>query len=402
MLSKSFWTIAFFAVLASAKVVSWTAYSEESQAAADEAAIAGVAKQISAQIDASTSLYRSEKEVGDRSEQEKFIQTKSTVRSDIFLKGLKIQKLPKDGKRFGTTASVDLDELTSSYRFKLAEIQKEVSALEVRAEKALSRNQFEEAARLLGQIPAAMRPYKAVLEEMSIYVPIDQSLSVKTRVNEIRDSLINTLRGLTFKTDPDPSMLQKLKKDDVLNIKVTVVVQGSAVSGFPFMIEHGGKTLDEATTDSHGEASFHIPANKISGPPFEITVSPRLPLDMKKSAGLNSVKFNLQIEQPTCALKLDCYEDKGVCAAILKKISSTFGNTIESSRATPTSVRIQASPTRTMNQLTSFSVNLSLSKDGNKCQQEKNGTGRNREEAVANAIKKMDLGKCLTTLKICQ
>ena len=45
-----------FAVAVSARVISWTGYSEESQEAATEAARAGVAKQISVHIDASTSV----------------------------------------------------------------------------------------------------------------------------------------------------------------------------------------------------------------------------------------------------------------------------------------------------------------------------------------------------------
>ena len=401
MLLRVFCCILFLMTLTSARVISWTAYSEESQAAADEAAIAGVARQISAQVNASTTTHRSETDYGSKTENRKTTQAHNSVRSDVLLKGLKLQKLPKEGKRFGSSASLDTDELTSLYRFKLAEIQKKVSELEIRAEKALSEKQFEQSAKLLGDISSTSQPYTSIIEEMSLFAPVDTSMRLKTRAALIQDALINDLRSVSIKIEPDPASVIKLNNDENLSINLSVFHKNAALSGFTLLAEHSGKILTEATTNSSGEASIKISANKITAP-YEITITPRIPLNIRKSAALSSPKYSLHIEKPLCSLKLNCIEEKKVCMTIMDKISKSFGNVVESSEATPTDILVQAKPSRTLNQLTSYSVSLSLSKGGLQCQREKTGTGKNREEAIANAIKKMELDQCQTSLKICQ
>ena len=394
---KALGVIFLFATLTCARVITWTAYSEGSQAAADEAAIAGVARQISAQVDATTTLYHSERTSGNKSEENKSIKTQSSVRSDVFLKGLKIKKLPKDGKKFGSSASLDLDELTSLYRFKLAEIQKKISDLEIRAEKALWKKEYEESARLLSEIPSTARPYGSIVEEMSFYTPVDT-----TRDKDIRDSLVRALRSLDIKIEPNPATPLKAKDNETLYVKLMVSKQGVALSGLSFFWESGGKVLAELTTDTKGEAYFQIPANQIPKAINKVSIMSKLPLDIRTAANINAFTYSLQIERPQCNLKLDCNEAQTVCTAIMTQISKNFGTAVESSEAAITSIRIQANPTRTLNQLTTYSVNLSLSKGGKQCQQEKAGTGKNKEEAIANAIKKMDLNECQTSLGICQ
>ncbi len=402
MLLRVFCTLLFFATMASARVISWTAYSEESQAAADEAAIAGVARQISAQVGASTTVYHSETDYGSSAENRKTIQTHNSIRSEVFLKGLKVKKLPKEGKNFGSSASLDTDELTSLYRFKLAEIQKKVSELEVRAEKNLLNKQFEESAKLLNEISSTSQPYASIIEEMSLYTPVDASMGLKTRAAQIQDALVNDMRSVSISVEPAPASVIKLKNDEKLNIELIASHKSSALAGFTFLVEHNGKTLAEATTNSSGKASVQIAASKITTPPYEVTITPRIPLNIRKSAAIGSLKYSLQIEKPACYLKLSCSEEKNICVAIMDNISKSFGNVIESSEVAPTTVLIQAKPTRTLNQLTSYSISLSLSKGGLQCQREKTGTGRTREEAIANAIKKMELDQCQASLKICQ
>ena len=90
------------------------------------------------------------------------------------------------------------------------------------------------------------------------------------------------------------------------------------------------------------------------------------------------------------------------CNATLTKLSDAFGQVVQSTRATITTVQVQANPTRTLKNLTSYEVTLSLNRADKQCQWTGTGTGRNKEEAVVSAIKKMDTGSCLQTLDICQ
>ena len=127
-----FLRIVFFLLLitvfSNAEVLTYTAYSKESQAHADQEAIAGVARQISAKIDATTQVKRSEIQKEERSYLEKLIETKNSIHTDLELQGIRIiQGKMKDGV-FSATASIDLDKLTAPLQRKMSEIQKEISA----------------------------------------------------------------------------------------------------------------------------------------------------------------------------------------------------------------------------------------------------------------------------------
>ena len=376
--------------LATARVVTWTAYSEVSQTVADEEAIAGVARQISAKVDASTTVSRSEQDSGDRSTASKSIRVNNSVRSDIFLKGVKLQKLPKKGKKFGASASLDLDELTANYRFNLETIQKEVTDIETRAKKAIGEKLYVQAENLLNEIPHKAAKHQAILDEMSIYVPLDNSMRLATSSTALRDSLVSILRGLKILVVTESSLTVKVTKG------------GTAIPHFPLFAEHNGKPVASATTDSNGIASFHIPPKELQKPPHELSIIPGLSLNLRSATGIQTITLRYPMDIPECKVNLECKVSPMACNATLTKLSDAFGQVVQSTRATITTVQVQANPTRTLKNLTSYEVTLSLNHADKQCQWTGTGTGRNKEEAVVSAIKKMDTGSCLQTLDICQ
>lgn len=376
--------------LAPARVISWTAHSEISQTAADEEAIAGVARQISAQVNASTTISRSELEIGEKTTTSKSIQVNNSIRSDIFLKGVRLQKLPKSGKNFGATASLDLDELTSSYRFNLETLQREVSDIETRAQKAIDARLYAQANKLLDEVPPRTTKYQATLNEMSVYVPLDNSLRLKTNSATIREALVSEMRGLKI----------QVVDESLFTIKVT---KGEyAVANFPLFAEHSGKPVANAVTDSNGTANFNIPLKDLQKQPHELTIIPELPLDLRKAAGIQVAKLHYLINSPECKVNTACNFAPTVCSAIQDKVSDAFGQVIHSPQVPLTTMQIQSKPTRTLKNLTSYSVSLTLEHGNKSCQWTGSGTGRTEEEAAAAAIKKMDMGDCLRTLGLCQ
>jgi len=392
--------MACFATLACARVVTWTAYSEDSQDAADELAIGGVARQISSHVKASTALYQSETVNKSGADLQSQVTIRNSVHSDIFLKGIRLQKLPKKDNKFGTTATLDLDELTSNYRFKLQTIQQEVSSLESRAKAALAEHRYVDAYKLLGEIPGVSRPYESILEEMATYVTLDNSLRLKTEAATIKDSLVKGLRKLEFKVVPGQGFTGPLQKDSSYTINVKVSDSNGGVAAFPITVEHGGKILEEASTNSAGEATFKIPAKQLAQKPHELLVVPSIPLDLRTAASLNPVKVPYQIDLPNYRVNLDCGNRGTVCTALLERLSKLKGNVTQSSDAKPATVRIEAQPTRKLKDLTSYSIVLSLTKDGKSCQVKASGTGRTEEEAVSMAVGKMDLLRCVETLDL--
>ena len=378
------------ASLTSARVITWTAYSEESQTAADEEAIAGVARQISAKVDASTTVARSEHESGDKSKSSKSIQVRNSVRSDIFLKGVRLQKLSKNGKKFGATATLDLDELTSSYRFNMETIQKDVADIEANTQKAIESKLYAEAGRLLSEIPHKAEQYQVILDEMSAYVPLDNSMRLTTNATTLQQALIRELRDVKIQVVNETPFTVKVTKGE------------SAVAHFPLLAEHNGKPVAMAVTDSSGTANFDISQKELLSTPHELSIFPELSLGLRNAASIQAIRLRYQMSIPECKVNLSCNVAPASCAAVLAKLSDTFGQVVQSTQATITTVQIYATPSRTLKNLTSYDISLTLKHDDKHCQWVGTGTGRTKEEASTAAIKKMDTGSCLQTLGLCQ
>lgn len=373
-----------------ARVITWTAYSKDSQAAADEEAIAGIAKQISAQVDASTTVAHNERDVGALSETSKSIQTQNSIRSEVFLKGIRLQMLPKKGKNFGTTATLDLDELTSNYRFELESIQREVSDIELHVQKDLDAQFYAEANRLLSEIPHKKRQYRAILDEMSIYTTLDNSMRLKSNSTLLEESLIRELRELKIQVVDEKSFTIKVKKNEI------------AVPHFILTAEHNGKPIAKVSTDSNGIAIFEISPQDLISSPHELVVISELPLNLRNAAAIQPITLHYQINFPRCKLNISCKATPTTCAAIFDKISDTFGQIEHSTQSSITFVQVQATPMRSLKNLTSYNTSLTLSHKEKHCQWTNVGTGRTEEEATAAAIKTMNMDACLQTLDLCQ
>ena len=377
----------------SARVVTWTAYSTESQADADEAAIAGVAKQISSHVVSTVTVRQSE----DQSDLKKSIDTKKSVHSDIFLKGIKIQRLPKSENKFGSTASIDLDELTSKYRFKLQSIQAEVSKFEASAKKALAERRYAEVARNLGNVPGLSNSYNVILEEMSAYVPLDNSMRLITESSSITDAMVSDLRRVVIKAalagEPD-------SPDSLMTFSVDVSNAGTGIDGFPVSVAKNGKILTEAFTDSKGHVEIQIPKSQLRASPHELFVAPRLSSLYCNAAALNPVSVRYPMEVSRCAVNLSC-SDASVCSTIMKKLADRYGDVYESKSASLTKIKAQGQLKNKMGSVQSYGVTMSLSKDGKSCQREQTGAGRNKAEALVSAIKKMDIENCFEMLDLC-
>ena len=86
-------------------VISYEAQSAVSQEEANNIAVAGVAKQVSADVSASQKLTVSEEMVDNKSTVKENFSATSQVRSDVTLKWVEIEVLPKKGKNFCARAA---------------------------------------------------------------------------------------------------------------------------------------------------------------------------------------------------------------------------------------------------------------------------------------------------------
>ena len=390
-----------FAVAVSARVISWTGYSEESQEAATEAARAGVAKQISVRIDATTSVSHSETTSDNgNNEVEKKIKTQNFSRSDLFLNGVRIQVLPKNGKRFGATATLDLDEIVSKYRFKLETLQRSVNDTESKAKQALAEQRFVEADRLLATIPGILKSQEPILEEMSLYTPLDNSMRLKTESAAIQQALTQALRQLQITVSKEGNP-QELGPKSILLLTVNVKGPQGPTPNFPLLIENGGTALASAATDAQGTATFQIPASKLTHGSSEVLIQPSISANQRNLAGLSTTKVPYQVSSPVCPLNLDCNQGTSACATVAIQLSKHFGQVIRDYSAQTVTIRIKSTPEHTLKNITSYKVSLSISSGTRECKWSGTGAGRTKDEAQTNALKKMDLGNCIETLEVC-
>ena len=99
-----------------AEVLTYTAYSTKSQADADALAIAGVAKQISVHVKASSIYKQAEIQNEKDSHIGSFFLSEKNLSTDLELKGVRVIQGEKKGDTFSATATLDLDVLTQSRR----------------------------------------------------------------------------------------------------------------------------------------------------------------------------------------------------------------------------------------------------------------------------------------------
>ncbi len=379
-----------FSIAAFAQTITYTGFSEVSQKAAEEEAAAGVAKQISSTTTTEMVVSRGESRVDGKTALTKDMRVRHIVKSELFLKGLKFVTEPKQGKNFVATASVNLQELTSASRVALENIQKTVSEKERLAREAVAKGSFAEADRLLDESESAARPYKQHLDEISVYLTVTSSMLLKSDVDKIRAELLQSLRGVVLEVPQEKLVVEN---NEPLQFKIAVKKAGTPLAGFPVYADHDGKRVAEVFSDAAGYAVVKIPAEALLKKPYTITVSHGVNLRYRKEAGLASQVLDYDLKREQCKMQLQC-DEGATCGEIMQNLSLQLGDIVEYSSATPVRVSVNAQARRTVKKLSSYDVTLRLEKGEYSCTQNATGVGNGEDDAVRNAVTKMDLAKC--------
>lgn len=386
----------FLVSLCAAQVVTYTAYSTESQAAADQEAVAGVAKQISSQVNSETSVMRSETQAGKVSDFRKEMQTRNMVRSDLFLKGVKIVQGKRDGERFVSTATVNLADLTAGARTHLASIQKSVSEREALARESIKKRRYADAAKHLDEARQAARPYDSYLDEVSVYVPIDVSMKLATDSVAINQELAEAIRSVKIEL---PGMEPRIRPDEPLVFSVSVRDAFGALENFPVFVEHGDRRLAEAHSDSLGKASFRIPAVALQSQPYYLEVYAGGPRILRQENS-TKLRFPYTFDRKQCSLSIKCSDKAQVCSAIEQQFLEKLGIS-QSAKGKELQVKIETESRRTMKQLTSYAVTFTFTKQDFRCVLTENGVGKTEVDAVRNAAQKLKLSSCPDVGSLC-
>lgn len=388
---KSLILCACFAVVPAlaGKIVTYTATSTVSQEDANNTAMAGVAKQIKSQVSATQTLTKYEDINDGKSVLGETYRSKSNVKSNVVLKGVKVVPIKMD-KGFKATATLDMDEFTASLQFRLKTLQQEIAKLEKSARKAINTRVYINAANDLAKAEDKVNEYNFYLLQLADVYPLNDSHRLQHGLPEIENTLIERLSNITITTTTEPNF--ELTKAEMPSWNVIVKDSIGPVPSFP-LVARQSKTLSERRTQKNGIATFKLRNVNFDKGPYVITVEPNLPYEILKKAGLkNALEVPYRVRISRCEVKLNCDMIANTCNALENALSkkSIFATDDEEIAAPELNVEIENTFRGRLGFISSFDFTISIKGDKVNFFTTAKGVGKNEVDATISAIKKTD------------
>lgn len=370
------------------KVITYTATSQQSQEAANNAAMAGVAKQISTQVKVNQSLSREYVSFDGKSKLTENYNSDNKVFSDLKIKGIKVKTETAD-KGFKATATLDLDEFTSEIRFAMKSLRIKIAKLEEAGSQALKERQYANAIEAIERAKNIVPEYNVLLNELAQVYPINDSLRLNENVTAVESQAIKALSKLKFKF---PTSLELTKPE--AEFSITVYDGGVAVRNFPLTAKQGRHILTDVTTDDNGFANLKLLDIDIEKGPFVIVVEPNFPEGILKAAGLRKkMEIDFRAKQSRCDVNIRCDASEALCNTLEKKLAQKsifISSAAESPKldfkiSTTAGKKIEYQPGKFT---TAYDVNLFIKGEGVVFTANVRETGKQESEAAEAAIKK--------------
>lgn len=264
-------------------IVKYVGSSTISQEEANNTAISGIAKQIIANVSTSEQMIVEDVTQGNKSQsQEKYSATQN-IQSELTLKWIKLEVLPKNGAEFKARAILDIDEVESAMLLRMQELQEEISIHESKGMEALKiRNYKKSSDELVSAIPKVFM-YNEMLDVLSKLKPIKSSIKLNHRLHELEEQLISKLNFV--KVGIDSSSLKY--SEGFFSFDVNVFDDLGPLSGLPIKILQGSKILMNRQTQQDGVAHFELNKFSKKGNTLSLLCLIDLPEGLLKKSGLN-------------------------------------------------------------------------------------------------------------------
>lgn len=369
------------------KVITYTASSEVSQEQANNTAIAGVAKQVSSTVVTDDRLRTEDVSAGGKEKISQTYTSNKNVKTNVDLKWVKVQPLPKDGKKFRATATLDVDEMTNNIRLQMANAKEKIAKYEADGRAALEASRYDEAIRMLTAAEALIEPYSALKSELAQVFTLNESFNLKHNLPGLRADIASKLGNLQVKTAPEKLVLEK---DVIENLTVTVTDAKGAVTDFPLKAVQDGKKLDSRRTQDNGTAVFTIPNVNFGAGTLAISFVPDFPKDILKAARLEKgfvVPYG--VKQASCNVRFDCTGSPEGCKALADQMAKQGVLVGKTAKDPVIKAEVKATPKGSLNQLLSFDVMVSVSGDKVSFTKSSKGVGKTEAEAVTKAVGKL-------------
>ena len=369
------------------KIVTYTATSKVSQEDANNAAIAGVAKQVKSKISATQKQSKYEDIYNGESTLGETYRANNSVKSNVVLKGVTVVPIKVD-KGFKATASLDMDEFTADLRFRLKSLKQEIAELEKSARQAIDDRIYINAANDLSQAEEKVNEHNYYLLQLAEVYPLSDSLRLHHGLLEVEKVLIEKLASIVLETTAGDI---ELTRPEMPAWDVIVKDSLGPVPSFP-LVARQSKTLSERRTQSNGVATFSLRNVNFEKGPYIITVEPNLPLELLKKIGkTNALEVPYRVHQSHCEVYLQCDMIANVCNALESALSKkSISTTSDSTSSSQLKVQIETSPRGKTGRLASYDVTVSIKGKDVNFFGESIGVGRNEVSAILSAIKKVN------------
>lgn len=383
----AFMFLAFSVAAFAGKVITYTASSEVSQEQANNTAIAGVAKQVSSTVVANDNLVTEDVTAGGKEKISQTYTSNKKVKTNVDLKWVKVQPLPKDGKKFRATATLDVDEMTSNIRLQLATAKEKIAKYEADSRVALDASRYDESVRLLTAAEALVNPYNELKRELAQVFTLDDSYNLKHNLPGLRAEIASRLGNLQVQFIPAKLVLEK---DVIEDLSVTVIDAKGVVTDFPLRAVQDGKKLDSRRTQDNGTAVFTIPNVNFGAGTLAISFVPDFPKDILKAARLEKgFVVPYEVKQASCSVRFDCTGSPEGCKALADQMAKQGVLVGKNAKDPVIKAEVKATPKGSLNQLLSFDVMVSVSGDKVSFTKSSKGVGKTEAEAVTKAVGKL-------------
>ena len=383
------------------RVITYTAVSERSQEEANNAAMAGVAKQIVAQVDSRQVITKKESRSGKNSNLDESFFSSNSVKSNIKLKGVKLESVRTE-KGYKATATLDMDEFTADIQFQMKRIREDVARLEASAREALKNRQYAKAANDLQSAQSMLPDYERLLWQLSKVYPLNDTQRLLHNLPEVEASLIAKLSKIKLK---GPTETFALSSSEMPEWSVSVTDDQGPLPGFPLVARQGRQTLAEKRTTENGTATFLLRKVSFDSGPYSLTVSPSLPLALAKASGQDlGIEVTYKVSRSRCEIQLACNQIANVCHAFEKSLNQKSIFASATPKAPKISVGFTATEKNTLNTgnsvMRSYDVTITAKGDKVNYMATSKGVGKNELDATIKAIQKAEFSDLQRQLKL--
>ena len=264
-------------------MIKYVGSSTISQEEANNTAISGIAKQIVANISTSEQMIVEDFTRENKSESQEKYTAIQNIQSELTLKWIQLEVLPKSGSEFKARAILNVDEVESAMLLRMRELQKEISIHETKGMEALKiRNYKKSSDELMTAIPKVFM-YNEMLDVLSKLKPLKSSIKLNHRLHELEEQLISKLNFVRIGIDSN-----SLKySESSFSFDVNAFDDLGPLSGLPIKILQGSKILMNRQTQQDGVAHFELNKFSKKGNTLSLLCLIDLPEGLLKKSGLN-------------------------------------------------------------------------------------------------------------------